>query len=283
LALPDSSTGPRSPLPEWLRKGADPAAPGPHPAGRLRSSAFRGLRTASRTAAEARLAERLARNAGWLQHAHPVLKLLLALGLIVLASLLHNPLPIFGLWLLALVLAAADRLPIGRLLGRNLPVALFFGALLGAPALFNWLVPGPPLWTIVSIPHPLFHLPPTLTVTRPGLHSWLLLTSRVGASVALALLLIWTTPFDKLLAVLRRLRAPAYLVFLLFVCYRYLLVLLQEMQNLLQARLSRQLGRLSTRTEQRITSSGIGWLYLKSRRLAADLGEAMTSRGFSAQ
>ena len=251
--------------------------------GRLRTSAFRGLRTTSRAYAEAIRVERLARRNDRLQRASPVLKLLLTLGLIVLVSLLHKPLPIFGLWFLALAITAAGRLPFGHFLARNLPSALVFGGLLGFPALFNWFVPGPAVWTIAHIAHPPFHLPATLAITRSGLRSWLLLVSRVGASVALALLLIWTTPLFSLLAAMRKLRVPAYVVFLLTMSYRYMLVLMQEMQNLLQARVSRQLGRISTRTEQRMTGSGIGWLYLKSRRLANDLGEAMTSRGFSPQ
>jgi cobalt/nickel transport system permease protein len=279
----------KSDLPEWFGPGRDQAdqmSGGPipnrgdsgHVPRRMRSSSFRALRTASRTFAEARQAERLSQSHGWLHRTSPGLKLLLMLASLVAVSLLRDPVPIAVVWSAALILAASTGLPVVRFLKRNLLAALLFGFLLGLPALFNWFVPGTPLLVVARFPHPPFGLPDTLAITSQGLRSCVLLTVRVGTSVAFTLMLIWTTPVFRLLAAL-----PRQTRFLLSVSYRYLIVLLQEMQNLLQARISRQIGHLPVRTERQLAGSGIGHLYLKSQRIAADLTQAMTSRGFTGE
>ena len=99
--------------------------------------------------------------------------------------------------------------------------------------------------------------------------------------MGLALLLSWTTPPVKLFRALRRSLAPAYVAFVLMTAWRYTIVLLHSLADLMQARIGRQLVRLDARRERELSGSGAGRLYLRSMRLARDLGEAMTSRGFT--
>jgi energy-coupling factor transporter transmembrane protein EcfT len=253
------------------------------PSKSLHSSSFRGLRTVQHAFGETRRAERLARKPGWLQQANPVLKLTGFLALVVGTSLLRAPLPIFAMWLLALTIAAATKLPLWGFLVRTLAVSFVFGMLVSLPALLNWFVPGTVMFRIAELAKPPFNLPHTLAVTYQGFHSWLLLSGRVGATFSLSLLLIWTTPFLRMVSALRRMRLPAQVTMLLMISYRYIIMLLVELQNLPQARVSRQLGRLSTHTEQAIAGSGIGYFYLRSQRIADDLSQVMASRGFTGE
>lgn len=153
------------------------------------------------------------------------------------------------------------------------------------PALFNVITPGEPLWTVFHFArsHSLgpYHIPETITVTRQGVLTAVTFIGRVAASVSLAVLLTLTTLWSDLLRSLRVLRIPQIFVLILAMAYRYILLLVQTVQNIHVARKSRTLRYGTTGAEQRWVAGRIGYLFKRTWVMSQDVHRAMLSRGFS--
>jgi cobalt/nickel transport system permease protein len=93
------------------------------------------------------------------------------------------------------------------------------------------------------------------------------------------LLLTWTTPFQEILRVLRRLRLPVVMLTTLALMYRYLPVLAEESRRMQRARASRTFSR-SHRLAWRNLSTIIGQLFIRSAERAERIYLAMCSRGW---
>lgn len=214
-------------------------------------------------------AERLAQTPGLLQRLDPRLRIvamLVLVGLTVSARSLGGLAALFGL---SVALALASRIAPGVLArGIWLNVAMFTGVL-ALPALF--LVPG----------EAMAHLPVLdWALTRPGLESAAFLVGRAATAATFAALPVLVTPWPHLLKALRGLRAPAVLVAILAMTYRYIFVLLQTALDMFEARRSRQVGRLTSAELRRMRVADAGVLLSKSLHLADEVFLAMQSRGY---
>lgn len=214
-------------------------------------------------------AERLAQTPGLLQRLDPRLRIvamLVLVGLTVSARSLGGLAALFGL---SVALALASRIAPGVLArGIWLNVAMFTGVL-ALPALF--LVPG----------EAMAHLPVLgWALTRPGLESAAFLVGRAATAATFAALPVLVTPWPHLLKALRGLRAPAVLVAILAMTYRYIFVLLQTALDMFEARRSRQVGRLTSAELRRMRVADAGMLLSKSLHLADEVFLAMQSRGY---
>ena len=122
-------------------------------------------------------------------------------------------------------------------------------SLLGLPFLLAavtvlFTVPGRALWSG----------PWGLEVTDAGLMRFGSIVARSLLSVAAAVLLTATTRFPDVLHALRHLRVPAVLVGIIAFMYRYLFVLVEEVQRLLRARAAR-----SARLPDTQGGGSVGW------------------------
>jgi len=98
-------------------------------------------------------------------------------------------------------------------------------------------------------------------------------------SLTTVLLMSNTTPFTEVLGVLRRIHVPPAFLTLLALMYRYIFVLIDEMQRMKRARLSRTFvtrGMRSWRSISMIT----GQLFLRSTERAERIFAAMSARGW---
>ena len=88
-----------------------------------------------------------------------------------------------------------------------------------------------------------------------------------------------TTPFSELLKVLRRIHAPAVMVSIIALMYRYIFVLVDEMERMKRARQSRTFGK-SRFHAWYFLSTVIGQLFLRSTERAERIFAAMSARGW---
>ena len=96
----------------------------------------------------------------------------------------------------------------------------------------------------------------------------------------LAMLLVtWTTPFQEILAVLRRMRLPSVMLTTLALMYRYLPVLGEETRRMERARASRTFLK-SRRLAWHNVSAVIGRLFIRSADRAERIYLAMCARGW---
>lgn len=128
---------------------------------------------------------------------------------------------------------------------------LFFAALVAVPAIFT-----------------------------AGWKTSLLLVSRSEVSLTCWLLVVLTTPFNRVLRALRTLHVPVVFVAILSMTFRYIFLLIQTAQDMLLSRRSRIVGRISRAGNRRLVVSTSGVLLSKSIQMSDDVYHAMTSRGF---
>ena len=114
----------------------------------------------------------------------------------------------------------------------------------------------------------------------------LLMFLRILASIMALVCLVTTTPFFMLLAALRSLRVPKVLVNLLLFSYRFIFLLLDEMDRMRTARKARGfLGGKSLRDRAAFTtlSNTIGMAFVRASSRGSRIYDALLSRGYSGE
>ena len=212
--------------------------------------------------------ETWSRRNGLLQAVDPRLKIVLLVLAVLLCSLARNIPLLLALYCAALLLALLSRINPASYTKRVWIFIPFFSGLVALPALF--ITPGPPLAELGPV-----------TITRTGAHAAAMLVLRVSTSVSYTLLFVLTTPWNETLRALRGLLIPATAIDLLAVSYRYLLVLIRTLSELLIARKSRSIAPLPHRMEMGFVSRSVGLLFIKSLHLADGVHMAMVSRGYT--
>jgi cobalt/nickel transport system permease protein len=204
----------------------------------------------------------------------PRVKVLAALAFIVSVALLPDGAwPVYGVAMAFLsAVALTARLSPGLVVRRSLAGMPFL--LAAVTVLFT--VPGVAIW----------QGPWGLSITDAGLVRFGSIVARSLISIAAAVLLTATTRFPDILHALRHLKVPAVLVSIIAFMYRYLFVLVDEVERLLRARTSR-----SARLPGVRGGRGLGWragvtghmagqLLIRSLDRSDRVFQAMQARGY---
>lgn len=206
----------------------------------------------------------------------PRVKLLSTIGLIVSNVLLPDGawLAFLGSFLLVTVLSMIARVKLGFVLKRSLLAIPF--ALAAFTIIFT--LPGEPLaqFSLGSW---------ELTITDSGLVRFLSILVRSWISLQAAILLTAATKFSDLAHGLRHLRVPLILIAIISFMYRYLFVLGEEAERLLQARAARSARipgkkKPSILWRARVAGNMVGQLFLRSYERSDRVYHAMVARGF---
>lgn len=222
------------------------------------------------------LGEVYANKNGLLQKFDPRSKLICSLIFLITISLLHSLPILIVINLFSILIVAWSKIPLKFFLKRVWIFLPFFTGIIALPAIFNIFSPGQVFVNLFNIP--LLNI--TLSITRPGITAAAFLILRVSTSVAFMMLLILTTRWMDILKALEVIRVPSILITILGMTYRYIFVLLSITDNMILARKSRLVGRLSGKEERRILLSSLGVLFMKSFSLSEEVYLAMLSRGY---
>lgn len=128
----------------------------------------------------------------------------------------------------------------------------------------------------------------SLSISVEGLVRFLSILVRAWLSVQIAILLTATTSFPDMAHGLRHLKVPLILIAVLSFMYRYLFVLSEEAERLLQARSARSArlpGSKPTSVLWRAKNAGnmVGQLFLRSYERSDRVYHAMVARGFEGE
>lgn len=211
--------------------------------------------------------ERWCRAPGFLQAVDPRVKIVSFVAIILACSLSHTIIVPACLYVVATLLAFLSKITVGDFTRRVWVFVPIFTAVIAIPALF--ITPGARVASLGPF-----------AITDTGVRSALMLLLRVSTSVSFSILLILTTPWNRLLDALGSLRLPGIVVSLLSLSYRYLLLLLRTVSELFMARRSRVIAALPFRQEAAFLSRSAGYLFLRSMHLAEGVHMAMVSRGW---
>lgn len=108
---------------------------------------------------------------------------------------------------------------------------------------------------------------------------WQAVALKSSLSLLTVILISNTTPFSKILRVLKMVRVPALLITTIALMHRYLFVLAAEAERMRRARLSRTFRR-DSRFQWRSLSTVIGQLFIRASERAERIYDAMCSRGW---
>jgi cobalt/nickel transport system permease protein len=230
-------------------------------------------------------ANQYAEKKGFLQGIDPRVKLLTTLALLIVIGLTNRLEVLLVLYVGTLILAAFSRVSLGFFIKRVWVFIPLFTGIVALPAVFNIVTPGRPLFTVISFlsPHTFgpFHIPQHITITAQGVSGVAILVMRVAASVSMAVLLVVTTQWIRLLKALYVLKIPEVVIMILAMTYRYIHLFLRTVEAMFLAKKSREISDLKMKEEHGWIASRLGVLVGKSYRLSNEVHLAMTSRGWT--
>ena len=272
------------PLPEWMRPETPCEECRTAPASKRRTFARQAIGSFAALLSSA-LVDDTAMTPGLLQSIDPRAKVLGLVGLVVVATLVHNPISLVICYGVCAVVAALSRVPLRRLMRVWLLVPLLsMGVML--PATLNVITEGRHVWTLWRFASDSFGpyaLPETLAVTDAGLMVLGRFVLRAAVCIFLVVLLTSTTRPARLFRGLRILGAPQVFVMLLAMMQRYVEVLARAAEEIHLAKISRGIAEGSVRQEQAWVASGMGSLFRRTRALGGAVYLAMISRGYTGE
>jgi len=181
-----------------------------------------------------------------------------------------------AMYAFCLLLALVSSIDFKFFLKRTWVFIPLFSLFIALPVLFNLFSPGEPLFSLS-----IFGI--SLTITKPGLASAAFFFLRVLTSVSLCVLLVLTTSHYTLLRVLRIFKVPQVFVMTLGMCYRYVYLFIEIIQNTYLAIKSRVGYISSVNKGQRVVAWNIASLWQRSYALHQEVYQAMLSRGYTGE
>ncbi|MFA5779705.1 MAG: cobalt ECF transporter T component CbiQ [Elusimicrobiota bacterium] len=222
---------------------------------------------------ESVFADEYALKRGFLQSLDPRIKTITFLMLIVLIILTKNIRILFYLYALCLLLGSISKINLGFFLKRTWIFIPLFSLFIAFPAMFSIFTPGETL-AVLNISGI------KLTITRQGFFGASLFVVRVMTSVSFAVLLSITTKHFELLKVLRIFGIPQVFVMTVGMCYRYIYLFIEIIENTYLAVKSRIGTKVHYKTGQHLVAWNIAFLWQRSYQLNEDVYKAMLSRGY---
>ena len=225
---------------------------------------------------DATLCEEHASHKGFLQSLDPRIKTIAFFAFLLTAVSLKSSLLISWIYCLCLILAVVSGIPLGFFLLRTWVFIPMFSFCIAIPALFSFVTPGASLWAFNI-------LGMKFIVTIPGLEGAILFVVRVATSVSLVVLLSLTTRHTQLLKVLRVFGVPQVFILTVSMCYRYLYLFAQMVENIFTAIKSR-VGFVSAHKKgQRIVAWNIANMWNRSEQMNEEVYLAMLSMGYTGE
>ena len=222
---------------------------------------------------EAIFADEIASKKGLLQSLDPRGKVVTFLFFII-QILFTKDLPVlFYFYALCLLLTYFSRIGLGFFLKRTWVFIPLFSLFIALPALFSIFTPGEALITL-KIARVSF------IITRPGVFGAALFVMRVITSVSFVVLLSLTTRHFELLKVLRVFKVPLVFVMVLGMCYRYIYLFIEIIENTYLAIKSRVGTKVHYKRGQHIVAWNMVTLWKRSYQLNEEVYQAMLSRGY---
>lgn len=218
-------------------------------------------------------ADEYALGGGFLQKRDTRIKTVSFLFLLLSVLFARSPYCIAAIYLFVLVLASFSRINLFFFLGRTWIFIPLFSLCIAIPALFNVVSPGEPIFVFN-----LFY--GKFVITRQGLFGASLFVVRVVTSVSIAVLLTLTTKHDRLLKVLRIFKVPQIFVMTLGMCYRYIYLFAEIIEDTYRAIKSRVGSGIHHTKGREIVAWNIANLWQRSYRLNNQVYNAMLSRGY---
>jgi cobalt/nickel transport system permease protein len=221
----------------------------------------------------------------FLQNLDARVKVLFLLFYVVIVSLKRDLASQALIEALVFLLAAISRLNLIALYKRVLFWGFLFGFLIALPSAFNVITPGEILLPLLQLSKNysfwIYQMPNEIGITKQGVYGVLMLTSRVMNSLALSLLVSYTTPFPEIIRALRVLKVPDSFLIIVTLSYKYIFIFAKTVEDMHLAKKSRMARQVSNAEARRWIAGRFAFLFKKTRLRCEEIFKAMVGRGFS--
>lgn len=225
---------------------------------------------------ESVFSDEYASKKGFLQSIDPRMKLATSAIFLLVVLFSGSITVIIYFYAVSLALAYLSKINLGFFLKRTWIFMPLFSIFIAIPALFSIFTPGE---TLTSFEVMGLHL----IITRQGFFAASLFVMRVITSVSFVILLSITTRHFELLKVLRIFGVPQMFVMVLGMCYRYIYLFAQVIENTFVAIKSRAGTDLRHKSGRHVVAWNIASLWYRSYRLNEEVYNAMLSRGYDGE
>lgn len=221
----------------------------------------------------------------FLQKLDARVKVLFLLVYVVIVSLKRDLAVQVMIGVLVFLLALISRLNIIALYKRVLFWGFVFGFLLALPSAVNLITPGEILLPLLNFSKSyslwIYQMPREIGITKQGVGGVLMLTSRVMNSLALSLLVSYTTPFPEIIRALRLLKVPDSFLIIVTLTYKYIFIFAKTAEDMHLAKKSRLAAHVNNGEARRWIAGRFAFLFKKTQLRCEDIFKAMVGRGFS--
>lgn len=229
--------------------------------------------------------ENYSRRNGLLQGLDPRVKLASILALVVAVTMIKDLYILVFVYALTLLFAALSKINIGFFVKRVWLFIPVFTGIIILPVIFNVVTPGDTVVTLLNFGPDTriggILLPETVGITTQGLLTAVTFTTRVATCVSAIVLLFLSTPQESLFKAFRALGVPKVYVLTLDMCYRYIFIFIDIIQDMFIAKKSRTIRSEGTFAEQKWVTGRIGYTLIKTLDMSDKVHKAMVSRGFT--
>lgn len=224
-------------------------------------------------------------KSGYFQRISPQAKIIVLFINVVLSGLIQEVSIqlIFALLLIFCYLISGIRLTwIYKRIGL---LALFFGFLISIPAALNLVNPGKVIIPVLKLEHAyhwwIYSIPEVTGFTKEGLLMVARFTLKIANSVGIVLLIMYTTPFYKIIKALRVFKIPDLFLMVIMLTHKFIFILSKTTTDTFMAMKSRWWENKVPVGRKKLVGGRIGYIFRKSWKRYEDVYNAMVSRGFS--
>ncbi len=221
----------------------------------------------------------------FLQKIDARVKVLFLLFYVIIVSLKKDIAAQVIIGVFVLLLALTSRLNIIAFYKRVFFWGFIFGFLVALPSAFNVITPGEIILPLLELPKnyslSIYQIPKEIGITKQGLDGVLMLTSRVMNSLAVSLLVSYTTPFPEIIRAFRLLKVPDSFLIIVTLSYKYIFIFAKTVEDMHLAKKSRLMGHVSNAEARRWIAGRFAFLFKKTQVRCDAIFKAMVGRGFS--
>ena len=226
-------------------------------------------------------------KSGLFQKLDPRIKILFLAFFIVIISLKKTVLPEASIALLIIILASFSGINLGRFYKKIFVLTFFFGFLIAFPSAFNVITPGEIIFPMVQLTGPcdfwIYHIPQEIGFSRQGIDGVVMLCLRVMNSISLSLLIIYTTPFPRIVKSLHVFRVPETFLLVISLSYKYIFIFAKMVESMYLAGKSRMVGTVRDEEARGWVIGRMGHIFRKTRLRYEEIFKAMIARGFTGE
>ncbi|MCI1956451.1 MAG: cobalt ECF transporter T component CbiQ [Oscillospiraceae bacterium] len=267
-------------IPDWLLQSSGESSNGIENRSRAKTHFLRRtLKNIAGVLENELYCEKYAAKDSFLQIIDPRVKLCIFLAFLVFGGMAGKLAVLTVLAAVPIVYAGLSGLAVKDFFRRIwlvVPLAVFIVSLPGTSSL---LIRGRPLFYL--LPPGGLGLKEGLYFSAGGLGTAFRLMLRTGISLSFAFLLFLTTKWSKITAGLASMHLPPLVVSILNMAYRYLFLLAEIAQGMMEARYLRTTGKLKLSDNRHFMAHSAAYLFVEGHFVSEEVYEAMCCRGYT--